>query len=302
KAKKRKKSLTRLALIGAACAVFAVAGVFLFKKFVVPQLNYRKAVTLMESGNQDEAYLMLHKLNVRNSSDLIAEITKDRLKDAEIGSTVLLGTYPQGPKAAKAKNQESTGIEWIVLDRDGSKLLLVSKYALNCLPYQTMKDSLVADTWQASLIRTWLNKTFAPEAFDDGESRFLVNMNMDEEAGGKKAFLPGLDKVFLLSISEAEQYFPDDEARRCAPTRYAVDCGAYRSRAINTCFWWLRTTVEYTDTTLEGRPSETVTRAALVGSTGRIVDIGHYMYNMNYAVRPAVWVDLEAADGLEFNK
>ena len=85
------------------------------------------------------------------------------------------------------------------------------------------------------------------------------------------------------------------DQRQCLPTRYAIGRGAYQSSVGNTCFWWLRTTVDHTEQTLTGDPTENITRAALVGSSGGIVEIGHYMSNRQYAVRPVIWVDTEPA-------
>ena len=54
-----------------------------------------------------------------------------------------------------------------------------------------------------------------------------------------------------------------------------------------------RTTVDHTERSLEGEPVENITRAALVGSSGGIVEIGHYMANRQYAVRPVIRVDID---------
>ena len=97
----------------------------------------------------------------------------------------------------------------------------------------------------------------------------------------------------LLSVSEAESYFATNAERQCLPTRYAIGRGAYQSSVGRTCYWWLRNTVEHMDQTLEGEPTENITRATLVGTSGRIVEIGHYMSNRQYAVRPVIWVDTE---------
>ena len=273
-------------------------GVFLYRRVVAPALDYRKAVSMIEAQNQDEAYRLLHGLNFLDSGDLVREIARERLSRAEIGSTVQLGFYPQGAKVSEEKEI----IDWVVLDKDGSRLLLVSQYALDCLPYESADVSQVFASWQTCMLHRWLNETFLNEAFDRGEARLLVRTNLDEETqGGGARFVQdaSADKVFLLSISEADRYFPDNEARRCLPTRYAIGRGAYQSSVGRTCFWWLRTTVDHMDRSLEGEPVETITRASLVGSTGRIVDIGHYMSNQQYAVRPAIWVDTDPDAGLQ---
>ena len=49
-----------------------------------------------------------------------------------IGDIITFGRYPQ-----TASGIDSTPIEWIVLDRDGSRALLLSKYGLDMKPYHT---------------------------------------------------------------------------------------------------------------------------------------------------------------------
>ena len=46
------------------------------------------------------------------------------------------------------------------------------------------------------------------------------------------------DKLFILSIQEAEKYFRSDDDRRCRPTDNIVDDGCPDEY---TCEWWLRT-------------------------------------------------------------
>ena len=54
-----------------------------------------------------------------------------------------------------------------------------------------------------------------------------------------------VDKIFLLSIDEAQKYLPSDEERKCTPTNYASSQGGATtirstSNGNSTCWWWLR--------------------------------------------------------------
>ena len=54
----------------------------------------------------------------------------DALKAAKVGSFILFGEYEQD-------NDESTGkeaIEWLVLDKQEDKMLVISRYGLDCQP------------------------------------------------------------------------------------------------------------------------------------------------------------------------
>lgn len=306
KRKARRKRIIRLAIIAVCAAAVCVAGVFLFKKYAVPAMQYRRAVEQIEAGETDEAYRTLHDMNYRDSSDLVFDIAKNRLKDAEVGSTVLFGSYPQGRITSEKKDP----IEWIVLDKDGSRLLLISKYALDALPFMRYDydASTTVVTWQSSLVRSWLNNEFLNTAFDEGEIRMLERTSMNNILPDGSYGMRIVDRVFVLSVDEAETYFPTNEARKCVATKYALGYGAYRSSIGATCSWWLRTPAdevkisefmanEATDTSNFAIP-----RISCVSTDGEIVEIGYEILIRGNAVRPVIWVDTEAAGGLKFPK
>ena len=87
------------------------------------------------------------------------------------------------------------------------------------------------------------------------------------------------DKVFLLSIKEAEKYFSTDSARRCQGTAYCYAQGAYKVNNGN-CLWWLRS------------PGCSQDYAAYVLYDGDVYVFGYYVDIDGSAVRPALWIDL----------
>ena len=94
------------------------------------------------------------------------------------------------------------------------------------------------------------------------------------------------DKVFLLSITEADKYFSSDGEKKCAPTSYAKAQGAdtYSDHSVGgkaPCKWWLRSL---------GRGSN---YAAFVAGDGSVNDYGDYVIFSDIAVRPAMWVSLK---------
>ena len=82
------------------------------------------------------------------------------------------------------------------------------------------------------------------------------------------------DKIFLLSISEAEQYFDLPQARQCEATAFVLSQGS------NTA-WWLRS------------PGGSGDDAARVGSGGYINSYGRRVNDYG-GVRPALWINLES--------
>lgn len=178
--------------------------------------------------------------------------------------TIKFGRYPQ------ASTNENTLIEWLVLKNDGSKALLISKYALDCQQYHT---SRIFGTWKTCTLRKWLNGTFISNAFSHEEQAMILSTTT-ESADTK-------DRVFLLSMDEAWEYFSSDSTRQCQGTAYCYAQGAYETGNGN-CKWWLRSPV-------------------YSGRTAYVYDGNLRNYYGEYscwvdsddiAVRPALWIDL----------
>lgn len=178
--------------------------------------------------------------------------------------TIKFGRYPQ------ASTNENALIEWLVLKNDGSKALLISKYALDCQQYHT---SRIFGTWKTCTLRKWLNGTFISNAFSHEEQAMILSTTT-ESADTK-------DRVFLLSMDEAWEYFSSDSTRQCQGTAYCYAQGAYETGNGN-CKWWLRSPV-------------------YSGRTAYVYDGNLRNYYGEYscwvdsddiAVRPALWIDL----------
>ena len=197
------------------------------------------------------------------------------LRVPEIGEVCTFGKYPQG------KNGEVKDIEWIVLDHRGSEVLLISKYGLDCKKYN---KEWVYITWENCTLRYWLNDEFYRKAFDSEEQQKIIKKEVKAERNPEYNTDPGKDtqeKIFLLSINEAEKYFDSDEARKCLPTDYAVSQGTWVNSDLGTCWWWLRS------------PGYSSLRAAGVRSDGDVDRSGSDVYyGALEAVRPALWVNL----------
>lgn len=191
-----------------------------------------------------------------------------------VGDTIAFGRYEQD-------NNTSNGaepIEWLVLDRDGDRALLLSQQVLDAQPFC---ESSAEAEWNTSDVRAWLNDAFLNTAFSaEAQERLIEVATGDGEADCS-------DRVFLLSREQERQYFQTDEARKAVPTAYALKQGApmdAENPEETGCWWWLRTT--------------------RVGSSGRrgvavIMESGNDAMIMCWesgspkgGVRPAIWVRL----------
>ena len=199
------------------------------------------------------------------------------------GAIVTFGTYEQdndfenGPEA----------IDWIVLDVQDGKALLISRYGLDCQPYNETRKTV---TWEISTLRTWLNKDFLSSAFSEAENNSIIETSVDNSRvsgigwSWNTDWEPDTqDKVFLLSYSEAKEYFASDEERICQPTEYAKSQGAYSYN--DNCWWWLRSIRTISSV------SYAQGEAAGVKINGTLGDSDDVDYSYG-TVRPAIWIDL----------
>ena len=241
--------------------------------------KYNAAVDLYNAGNYDEAITAFKALNgYKDSSEKADECLflkqKDGLTNLKVGSTIKFGNYEQDNNTSNGKEE----IEWIVLAVDGSKALIISKYALDC---QRFNSTYTDATWEKCSLRTWLNVIFYNEAFDSFHQNMILSSTV--AAGKNPAYntSPGnntTDKVFLLSITEANKYFSSDSARQCQGTAYCYAQGSYADNGL--CWWWLRSPGYYLDL------------AAYVNIDGDVDEVGTYVNIDLIAVRPALWIDL----------
>lgn len=205
------------------------------------------------------------------------------LKAANVGDTIKFGKYEQDNNLSNGKED----IEWNVLAKEDNRALLISKYALDCKQYNSTKTDV---TWETCSLRKWLNETFMDSAFDDTEKTIVKESKVSADKNPKYSTDPGnatTDKVFLLSINEANKYFGSDEDRKCIPTEYAKANGAYTSsgytkNGVPTCGWWLRS---------PGNFQDIAARVYIDGSVrcgGSLVDYD------GGCVRPALWINLDS--------
>ena len=243
------------------------------------------------------------------------------LSKYHVGDSVILGKYEQDGNSENGAED----IEWIVLDVNGLKVLLVSKYALESMPFNTVSGET---SWETSSVRTWLNGGFIEDAFSETERGYLISSSIENkdyyigitETGILKANNTGkglkeitahttggaitIDKVFLLSVDEANAYFASAEERAILFTNaarehflsYCVEeAKAYgltdekmiidniesweQEHGTGSCFWWLRS------------PGLSSTCCSIVDNSGETYN-SQNVESKEGGVRPALWVVL----------
>ena len=219
-------------------------------------------------------------------TEVPAEKLTETLGKANVGEYVTFGRYEQDNDKANGAEE----IEWLVLDKQDGKMLLLSRYGLDCKPFNEKK---VAITWETCTLRKWLNNEFYNTAFNGTEQGCILKTHLvtEDSKWGENPVNDTDDNIFVLSIEEVTTYFdPDafafDPARRTQPTEYAKAMGAdaypREGEYYGNSEWWLRT---------PGFDDDFATFIQFNGmfnENGISVNVG----NM-FSVRPALWVSIE---------
>ena len=261
----------------------------------IVECQYQHAQALRASGDYSAAYAIFESiLSYKDAARIIAadgQLADEKIRglrsSMQAGDTVKYGFYEQDNDLENGPEE----IEWIVLDVKDDEALLLSRYILE------VKD-LDYENWEQGKQRDWLNHVFLFNAFSYDERRHLKyadvapdnNPNFPktaEEMGNAT-----LDRVFLLSLTEAEQYIQNDGLRIAQPTQYAASL-AETSR---TWQWKLRTQGKYPSYTV------TVTKDG-INYEGHPYDAHSVSYDngrtwSSFGYRPAIMIDLSLSEDL----
>lgn len=274
------------------CAVVAFA-IVLFK-VIIPTIKYNSAIALIDEGDYVGAYEESSAMDgFKDSEEKMKEIrTKknlSKMKGVKAGDYITYGAYEQDNDTGNGQEE----IEWLVLEVKDNKALVISKYALDCKPYNIQYEDT---TWEKCSLRSWLNSNFIAEAFTVDERNYICETTVNTNFIAKRAFTVDgenyisettvtgndtQDEIFLLSINEVEKYFPSYNGRQCMVTEYAKNKGAYTNN-VGCCWWWLRSPGTHPDS------------AAGVDDSGDVFEHGDHAYAADNAVRPALWINLES--------
>ena len=206
-----------------------------------------------------------------------SEPTAAPAREYPIGSEGSFGTYEQD-------NDRSNGaeaIEWIVLKQEDDRVMLISKYCLDCRPYH---NALEAVDWERCSLRQWLNDEFFDTAFTPEEQLQILAVTNENPAHDLAKTSSGestSDCVSILSREEAENLFASVTSRSTAPTAYARGKGAYFSTETRTGWWWLRTTSFLND------------HVTYVTSLGGVSTEGREVIRQDAGVRPVIWISAQ---------
>ena len=199
-------------------------------------------------------------------------------QDTSVGDTIFFGHYEQDNDESNGKEE----IEWFVLAREGNRILVLSRYVLDCQKYNIRTDS----TWETCTLRAWLNDTFLNDAFSTGEQIKIPAVTVSADKNPKYNTDPGndtIDRVFVLSLSEMDQYISSAEDRRCIATEYAKahNCFTFDGYCRD---WWLRTPGWYEMAVVDASGYSYSEEKHYFGTPVEVEENG---------VRPALWLEID---------
>ena len=244
-----------------------------------------------------ENYSVEKTIKIKGAKKVPIEEKEYDFSKVKAGDIIEFGSYEQDDNMVNGTEP----IEWIVLNKDSEKMLVLSKYVLDTVPFSTTPGV----TWETSTIRKWLGKVFYKSAFSESEKNYIMKITNEscgfyQEHDGNAT----KDKVFFLSfkdvtskevgLCETTVYCSYDIARRCSPTKYALAQGCKNSSTVSedykkyyitkeeeyACCWWLRNT------------ESSYKYASYVYYTGGVkTEISDL--SSNVGVRPAMYIKLK---------
>ena len=177
----------------------------------------------------------------------------------------------EGSQTGLFSKVEFGGASWYILDKKDGKTLLLSEKIIEKRAYSGAPGAV---TWETSALRGYLNGEYL-NGFSAADREKICEVTNANRPNGKYAVSGGadtLDRVFLLSLEEAEVYLGGFADVLIAKT---ADSGA--------AFWWFLRS-----------PGEAADVAACV-TAGGLIDyhgVADSVETPIGGVRPAMWVEL----------
>jgi hypothetical protein len=260
--------------------------------------------------------------------------TESHVETSNNGQT---GAESQSPVSREPLIAESAGIgdvieiagskyKWRILGKTDGKALLITDEIIDMRAYNELtaeQRALVEDenhswdgddfatTWTECSLRKWLNEDFfktLPDAMQQQVTETDV-VNDDNSEYGTSGGEDTLDKIFCLSINEANEYFSDDLDRITKLYPGDAQIKDIAERLSNNPLFNTReeySTVENAETAIKGyldeyenniywwlrSPGDSSDYAAIVGHEGVVIYDGLNAYRGLGGARPALWLNL----------
>ena len=208
----------------------------------------------------------------------------------DVGGILVFGKYmvQAGMKPYDYPIRLYKDMEWFILAREGTKMLLLSR---DCIDWDFIDGTSRPQTWENCYVRKELLPAFLSDSFTEQEMSLITPVRVHIEDSllyGTKGGADTDDFVFLLSTEEFRKYvFPEaaaaplfqlDQPEISGPERGS----RYELFQPDTC-WWLRS------------PGADQSSNAIVNERGELDEAGLDNSADEVGIRPALWIDLALA-------
>lgn len=216
----------------------------------------------------DYALFLIQNKNYIAANDIFTQLGdyRDCRKKA---AGISLGLMQQRIKAGFKRKIRFGKYEWRVLTINNGVALIITENIVKSIAYSNDMDGVC---WSESSVRQYLNTTFFDE-FSATEKALIPAVSVktpDNPEYGTSGGADTSDRVFLLSIGEALQFFFDDTDRKPDESSPGVEAN-----------WsWLRSS------------GGERTFAAIIEKSGKVSAGGSRITNLRGGVRPAIFIKL----------
>lgn len=226
----------------------------------ITECRYYRGIQFQEAGKYLQAYDKFRQIpGYQDADDRLLESARDMIAGLAPGDTIAFGRLNQSEK-----------VKWLVLDNDGESVTLLAGFLLeHC--YDSAPEAV---TWADCELRSWLSSDFLSNTFTENEQSLLLETTLPNDPNplyGTEGGGDTLDRVYLLSAAEAEQFAPilfgQDEAGNALDPLKPTGVG-----------WRLRT------------PGAAGNGTAFVDTEGQIVLYGYESTAEQPGVRPVIRV------------
>ena len=175
-------------------------------------------------------------IKIPKGAEFISNNTSITPSSIEVGDYIIFGCYEQDNNFENGAEP----IEWQVLDVQDGKAFIVSRFVLDSKEYQ-IGEWWTEATWETCSLRKWLNDDFLKSSFSLDEQNIILSCELEntDSYSGADGGNNTEDKIFLLSVEEAEKYFSSEYERDCWPTDYAKANNVFVGYGGNA--WWCGT-------------------------------------------------------------
>lgn len=185
-------------------------------KTAMLEQKYLDAIAFRDSGKFIEAYDSLialdgYKDSAEQAAAIFDEYNAAKLRNANEGDYVIFGKYEQDGNTSNGAEP----IEWLVIGKKDSEITVLSKYALECMPYHTSNEKV---SWKTCSLRQWLNSDFMDAAFSADEK---AKIKMEKHSLSVDSEEITDDQVYLPTPYLVTKYADNEAIALCKPTAYA---------------------------------------------------------------------------------